>query len=118
MSHEKDIISLTAMRSILDASHEIIALLDKNGSLIEFNRALEVRLNKSREKLIESCIWVYFPAEISKNRKLLTEQVFKTAKVAHLEDYWNGKWSSPMRLFRFLDWTHPAMSPVLKIIRN
>ncbi len=83
-------------RALLDASFSSIVLLDPNGMVLDSNSVHAERLGISREKLIGTCIWDYFPLEVSKTRKANVQHVFDSAEPLKAEDIRDNRWNEYM----------------------
>ena len=72
--------SESRLRSILNASHAAIVLLNRNGIILDSNEEHALRLNMSREQILGKCVWNLLPREVMEPRKFQVESVFKTGQ--------------------------------------
>ncbi len=79
-------------RAILDASNDVVALMDIEGIILDANETLARRFNKSVEAIKGTNGWDLFPADIVEKRKQFFNQVILSKKPVRFEDEHNGIW--------------------------
>lgn len=79
------------MRGILDATLETIVLIDRQGMIVAANKTASLRLGTGIEDLAGSCIYDYFPSDVTENRKQTWERVFAEGRLLFFEDSRNGR---------------------------
>lgn len=97
-------------RAILNASDDVIALMDIEGIILEANEALARRLNKSIEEIKGTNGWDLFPTDILEKRKQYFNRVILSKKPVRFEDEHDGIWFDNI-FFPILD----AQGNVIKI---
>jgi PAS domain S-box-containing protein len=68
------------VRAIIDASPDIVVMIDKNGVVLDANRMLCKVLNARRSSLLGKDIFTFLPENISKGRKAALFQALSTKK--------------------------------------
>lgn len=91
-------------RSIMEASLDAIALLDKNGRVIDCNTRYAARLGKKPDDIIGNTTWKLH-RDVSTKRREALESVFKTGESYHGEDVREGKNGEPV-------WNEYVISPI------
>ncbi len=79
------------LRAVLDASPDIIVLVDKNGNLIESNEKLEQALGVKRKEIISSDIFQNFDKDVKDIRTEVFKKVLKSKKRYTYKDVSNRK---------------------------
>ena len=74
------------LRAILDASPDVIHLLDINGIILSTNDGFAKRVGLEIDDVMGKCIFDYVPTESLHNRKAAVEKVFRTGEPLQLED--------------------------------
>ena len=74
------------LRAILDASPDVIHLLDINGIILSTNDGFAKRVGLEIDDVIGKCVFDYVPTESLHNRKAAIEKVFRTGEPLKLED--------------------------------
>ena len=80
-------------RALLNATSAAVALLDRQGIILDNNRAHAARLGLPEDELIGRCVWDLFPPDVAAKRKEVVENVFRTAEAACTEDERQGVWN-------------------------
>jgi PAS domain S-box-containing protein len=80
-------------RTMMEASKDMIMLLDKNGIVIDINQNVVRRINIPHVDLIGKDIFQFLPAEHARKRFMYFNQVLETGKSQHYEDFRNGFWN-------------------------
>ncbi len=81
------------LRAILDAATAGVALLDREGVVLDVNSAYPARFGMTRDELIGGCVWDLFPPDAAEKRKAQTETVFRTGRPLRDEDLRDGVWN-------------------------
>jgi PAS domain S-box-containing protein len=89
-------ISRQRLRALLDATYDSMALMDRDGVILEANRAMAERLGRSPEEVIGVCIWDLLPPEILKTRQAWNRQVLESGKPHRSIDQRAGYWFDSM----------------------
>ncbi len=79
-------------RALLNATADSVLMIDENGLIIDANDNLAASLGKSRESLIGTVIYDYFPAEIAEQRKARELEAARDKKLVRFEDFRDGRW--------------------------
>lgn len=91
-NYEKKLDEDSKIRSILlNATEDIIALLNSNGELIEFNDAVVKRLNSTPEELQGKNIFEFFTGKIKKERWTHFKNAVNDRTVKHFSDTRDGR---------------------------
>lgn len=86
--------------ALLNATTEMVVLIDREGIILDVNFAYAGMFNMSRESMIGMCVWDTFPADLSARRKKNGERVFRTGEPFRGQDERGG---------RYFDWVlHPV----------
>ncbi len=80
-------------RAIMEATHDVFILLDKNGILIDCNEAHARRLGMTRAEMVGKNVFDYLPADIGEKRKTYVDEVIRTEKPFSGEDFREGYWN-------------------------
>jgi len=91
------------IRAILDASPDVIHLLDINGIILSSNEGFAKRAGLEIDDVVGKCAFDYAPPESVHNRKAALDKVFRTGKPLQLED--RGRTSV------FKSHVHPVFNP-------
>jgi len=84
--------SLGTRSELIDASNDIIELIDKEGNLLVINEAGAQRFGRDQSELIGLNIWDILPKGLSKARKVQADEVLKTGRPIRFEDQDRGRW--------------------------
>ncbi len=79
-------------QTLINASAEMVVLLEADGTILMLNELAVRELGATREELIGKCGYDFFTPEISKRRREFNEQVVRCGQPLHYEDYDNGRW--------------------------
>lgn len=77
---------------LINASTDIIGLLDTIGTVLTTNEITASRVGKPKNEILGSSIWDLFPAELVKSRKAQFDYVVKTGEPKRFEDQNKGIW--------------------------
>jgi len=83
-------LGLTRIRLITNNPRKVVGL---EGYGLDLNQAYADRFDKTREKMIGSCIWDLFPASVTTSRQKNVAHVFNTGKSIREEDKRNEIWN-------------------------
>lgn len=84
--------SEAAARALLNAPTDVVALLDTEGTLLDFNETMAHRFQRPRQELIGACVWDLFPPEVAESRKARISEVIRSGQPARFEDQRGGRW--------------------------
>lgn len=91
---EREIIEREAnARTVMEATSDVIILLDRNGIVLDCNDAHAAHLHMTREELIGRDVFSLLPEEVAEKRKAMVGQVLTTGKPIFGEDYRAGFWN-------------------------
>ena len=79
-------------RAILNASTDLIALVDSEGVVLDANETMAQRFKKSVKKLRGTQIWDLFPKDVVEKRKQYFNQVIQSKKSVRFENTSHGTW--------------------------
>ncbi len=85
-AEEKSRESEANARAVMEATKDVIVLLDRDGRIIDCNEAHAKRLNIPRDQLIGRNVFSLLPDDVSRKRREKVEQVFRDGKSLHFED--------------------------------
>jgi PAS domain S-box-containing protein len=78
--------NLANLRAIMEATEDVLILLEADGTIIESNLEHARRLGVNRDEIIGKNVFDLLPREIGMQRKAWIEQAIATQKVVHAED--------------------------------
>ncbi len=84
-------IDTAEQNAVLNATRDIVALVDANGALLRANRSLTRRLNVTTHELIGSRIFDHFPPDIAAERAAYFNRAIETGKIVRHEDSVAGR---------------------------
>jgi len=84
--------SLETRRELVDASTDIIELIDTEGSLLVINEEGAKSFGREQDGLIGLNIWDLLPTELAEARKEQAESVVQTGQLIRFEDQNEGRW--------------------------
>jgi PAS domain S-box-containing protein len=76
--------------AVFNATPDLIALIDKQWTIIDINESMAIRFGKHRKELIGSNGWNLIPKELAESRNKYFKEVFRTGKPCHFEDEREG----------------------------
>lgn len=79
-------------RALLNATADSALLIDKNGIIIDANKNLAASLGKSRERILGTVIYDYFPPNLTEQRRRKEFEAAREKKLVRFEDYRNERW--------------------------
>jgi PAS domain S-box-containing protein len=82
------------LRSLFNAIHESVCLIDCDGRVLSANETFARRLKKQVDGCIGRSIYGLIPADLIANRKALVEKVIHTGQPITFEDERLGRWLS------------------------
>ena len=74
------------IQNILDASPDVMHLIDINGIILASNKSFFKKLGLKIEEVIGKSVYDFPPAESARKRKIAIDKVFKTGEPVQLED--------------------------------
>ena len=80
-------------RTLLDIPTVTVFIIDRQGICLDANDTLLARVAASREKVIGSSIWPFFPPQVAELRQKKVRQVLDTKKPLRYEDEYQGMWN-------------------------
>ncbi|MBE0618081.1 MAG: PAS domain S-box protein, partial [Proteobacteria bacterium] len=79
------------LRAMVDASPDGMALLDREGRVVECNEALAVRVGRDRDELPGANVYSFLPDDLAESRRACVERVFETGEAVRFEDQRAGR---------------------------
>ncbi len=79
-------------RALLNAPMSYAALFDRNGIILDANKSMAQKFNKSLSDFIGVYAWNLFPLHIAENRKSKFENVIRSKQMIRFEDERQGTW--------------------------
>ncbi|NLW36711.1 MAG: PAS domain S-box protein [Syntrophorhabdus aromaticivorans] len=83
--------SQETLRAAVDATHDSLVMIDRDGKVLLSNTVGAKRLGKSVSDFIGTCIYDHFPPHVSRSRKEWFDKTFATGKPVHFEDVRHGR---------------------------
>lgn len=80
------------VRALLDASPDVVALIDTNGRLLDLNEAAARRFHRSRDALVGLPMWEVFPQELADQRMEQVREAARSLRPVVSEDTHLGAW--------------------------
>ncbi len=80
------------LQSLINNPVDSIALLDKNGIILDLNTTLADRLGMSLSDVIGKCAYELIPEPLARTRRTRIDKVFRTGVAARFEDERSGRW--------------------------
>lgn len=71
---------------LLNATHDLVVLVDRHGTILAANEAFARRFSKSIEELLGTCVYNLFPPELVRQRKVCAAEVFRSGNPLHYEE--------------------------------
>jgi PAS domain S-box-containing protein len=90
MIHNQLLENETAARAIIDAAVDIILLLEADGTILDCNESLLKSFKLTKEQVIGTLIFNYFPPDISKSRKGSFARVLASGEKEIVRDIGEG----------------------------
>jgi PAS domain S-box-containing protein len=78
------------LETLLNAPSDTIALLDRQGTIIDINEAAARRLGGTVQSMAGRCAYGILPADVAAVRKAHNDRVFETGKPDQFDDAWSG----------------------------
>ncbi|NLD56743.1 MAG: PAS domain S-box protein, partial [Methanomicrobiales archaeon] len=79
-----------ALNALLNAPHDMIALVDREGTFLNINADGARRLGGTPEELIGQSSYAHLPPDLAESRRTYTDRVFMTGKPAIFDDERSG----------------------------
>jgi PAS domain-containing protein len=67
-----------SLRALLDASPEMVFLMEPDGTVVAANDTCALRLHTTREALLGACIYDFLPPVVAENRRQAVAEVMRT----------------------------------------
>jgi len=83
---------LDQLLELINASTDVIGLLDTNGKLLITNEVIANRLGKPQSELLGSSIWELFPTDVVDSTKIQFDNVVETGQTDHFESQNENIW--------------------------
>lgn len=80
-------------RAIMESTSNIIILLDKEGIVLDSNESHAKRFGLTRNDIIGKSVYDYLPKDIARERKEAHDNVIRSGKAYHGEDFRGGYWN-------------------------
>jgi PAS domain S-box-containing protein len=97
------------LSTILNASTETIALIERDGTCVSINPAGAAKLGVTVDDIKDQCIYDFFPPEVAESRKAIIDKVISLGKSILFEDNGAGIW--------FESHCHPVFNQNGEVIR-
>jgi len=95
------------VNTVFDATNSIIAVIDRNGSMIRFNKAAEEFTGYSRDEVKEPMFWANF---LRAEQRGGVQAVFEAAKSGTVKSRFENYWVSKSGENRLFDWTNSLIT--------
>lgn len=79
------------VQALLNATHEIAGILDRDGTILAANSIAGQQLGMSASEIIGLCAYDLLPSKLANSRKAAIDRVFETGKPQQFEDRHNGR---------------------------
>jgi PAS domain S-box-containing protein len=79
-------------RGLMNATSDIVFLIDENGIILDANEALAKQHATQIKNLIGVCVWDLLPQEIAKRRKFFFDKAIQTRNTIRFEDERQNAW--------------------------
>jgi PAS domain S-box-containing protein len=80
------------LETLLNAPHDTIALLDRQGIILNINREGARRLGGTVQEITGKCAYDLLPPDSARERRTYVEKVFESGEPASLDDARSGKY--------------------------
>jgi len=80
------------LASLLNSIEESAALVEPDGTIITANQTFAARVGSTVEQCVGISMYDFVPAEVAQSRRLVIEEVLRTAEPATFEDERRGRW--------------------------
>jgi len=74
------------VRAILDASPDVIHVLDRNGIILASNKSFAKKRGLTVDDVVGKSVFNYCPVDVIPNRKAVIDKVFRTGRPLQIED--------------------------------
>lgn len=92
MNKHRDLADNEAVwQSLMNAAHESLVLIDKDGTVLMSNETGASRLGLTVLELVGTCLYDHFSPDVARARKHEFDKVFSTGKPVHFQDCRAGK---------------------------
>ncbi len=79
------------LRALIDATHESLVMVDRQGTVLLSNVTGAMRLGKKVDDLVGTCLYDHFPPAVAQRRKDKIDGVVKTGETVYFEDVRDGR---------------------------
>ena len=79
------------LRALMNATHESLVLIDREGTILLSNTIGAERLGKSTREIIGTCLYDHFPPDLAKSRKEQWDKVFDFGEPVYFQDSRSGR---------------------------
>ncbi|MBP7526624.1 MAG: PAS domain S-box protein [Syntrophorhabdaceae bacterium] len=80
------------LSAAINATHESLIMIDREGTVVLSNRIGAQRLGRSVPELVGTCLYDHLPPDVAVSRKEYFDTVFGTAEPVHFEDMRAGRY--------------------------
>ena len=80
------------LSAAINATHESLIMIDREGTVVLSNRIGAQRLERSVPELVGTCLYDHLPPDVAVSRKKYFDTVFRTAEPVHFEDMRAGRY--------------------------
>lgn len=80
-----------ALNALMNVTTESIHLVDREGTVLLANKATAQRLGTTVEELVGSCVYDFFPADVTRRRKQYIEEIVGSGRSLSLTDERQGR---------------------------
>ncbi|HVP96778.1 PAS domain S-box protein [Methanoregula sp.] len=101
--------SESILRAMLNNPIEPIALIDRDGTILDLNTTMANRLGMNPQALIGTCAFSYFTKNVAALRRRYIKRVFETGNAVRFDDERDGMWYD--NIFQ------PVVDPTGKVIQ-
>ncbi|MBN2317499.1 MAG: sigma 54-interacting transcriptional regulator [Acidobacteria bacterium] len=81
-----------ASRALLNATADSALLIDNNGIILDANDNMAASVGKSRESILGTVIYDYFPPALAEQRKARESEAARKKQLIRFEDHRDGRW--------------------------
>ena len=79
-------------RGLMNATLDVIYLIDRDGIILDANNALANEFNKKIDELVGARIWDLWPSAVAEQRMHYLDRVFLSGKPLRFEEESDGRW--------------------------
>jgi PAS domain S-box-containing protein len=78
-------------QALLNASTDVMILLDTSGTILALNKAAAERLGKSVKQLLGTCVFDQLPMNVARRRRIYFEKTISSDEPVHFKDENQGR---------------------------